>query len=328
MPYAPAMKRFLKFIAWLAGLAIFLLITAHFTLRHALNTPKFKEAMTGFIERTTGRAADYERIDYGLFPFSLVIRNAALKEPGGAQDFASIRSFAAIVDFRAKEVSALRLEEPSIRIVQRADGTFNFSDLLAPPPAETPAGEAPAGGEVPPAAGAETQPAAGSAPPPEAAPPAAPAFAIRLVQIEKARFEFVREEAGAGEKNFLLSDLDFQLRDFAPDRPFRMTGRAAIGRKSALQFELSGPPPAEYAEDPGAWPAAFTSRLEIADFADLEAFLPAGTLPFESLGMTLSITGALAEAVAVQLDIQTSAASETHPVAVEAALQADRKSVV
>ena len=80
MPYASAMKRWLRFLLWLAGTAVFLLLTAHFTLRHLLNAPTFKAAATGFIERATGRSADYGRIDYELFPFSLVVRDAALKE--------------------------------------------------------------------------------------------------------------------------------------------------------------------------------------------------------------------------------------------------------
>ena len=129
------MKKWLRFIAWVGGTAVFLLLTAHFTLRHALNTPKFKAAATGFVERATGRAAEYERIDYTLFPFALVVRNAALKEQDGARDFASMAEFALVVDFKTKEIASIRMEEPAIRIVQRPDGTFNFSDLMAPAPA-------------------------------------------------------------------------------------------------------------------------------------------------------------------------------------------------
>jgi hypothetical protein len=314
------MKHFLKFILWLGGVAIFLLITAHFTLRHALNTPKFKTAMTGFIERVTGRAADYERIDYTLSPFSLVVRNAALKEKDGAQDFASIRSFSAVIDFRTKEISSLRLEEPSIRIVQHADGTFNFSDLISAPPVETAPGKVPT--ETRPSAGT-TEPTttpSGQVPKSE---PAAPAFVLRLVQIEKAQFEFVRADAEPGEEPFRLSNLNFLLRDFAPDHPFRMNGSATLGKTSALQFELSGPALAEYAQNLGAWPIAFSSQLDIRDFADLKAVLPEGTLPFQSLGMTLNIQGALADKLTVQLNLQTPGATATHPVALEVGLHAD-----
>jgi hypothetical protein len=309
MPYASGMKRFLRFLLWLVGTAVFLLATAHFTLKHLLNTPKFKTAATGFIERTTGRPADYGRIDYALFPFALVVRDAALKEKDGTRDFASIRSFSAVVDFRQKEITALRFDRPTLRIVRNADGTFNFSDLIAAPHA---APGAPGGGPARPPAG----------PRPEAK-PAAPPLAIRWVEVAGASFEFVRRDAESGEETFTLTDLNFNLRDFAPDRPLRMEGRAAIGKSSAFQFELSGPAFADYADRPGAWPAAFSSRLDVRDFADVRAFLPEGTLPFQSLGATLDVRGAIVDRLEIRLNAQTSAATEAHPVAAEIALSAE-----
>ena len=310
MPYASAMKRWLRFLLWLAGTAIFLLATAHLTLRHLLNTPKFKAAATGFIERATGRPADYGRIDYELFPFALVVRNAALQERGGGPDFASIRSFSATVDFRKKEITALRFDRPTLRIVQREDGTYNCSDLISAPPAEP---RAPASGPARPPAG----------PRPEAR-PAAPPFVLRQVQIDDARFEFIRKDAENGEASFTLSDLDFLLRDLAPDQPFRMEGRAAIGRSSSLRFELSGPAFAEYAEQPGAWPAEFSARLDVVDFADVQMFLPEGTLPFQSLSATLTVHGAIADKLEILLNLQTAEeATEDFPVALELALKGE-----
>ena len=310
MPYAPAMKRLFRFLLWLAGVAVFLLATAHFTLRHLLNTPKFKTAATGFIERTTGRAADYGRIDYRLFPFALVVRDAVLREKGGAEEFASIQSFSAAVDFRNNEISSLRLERPSIRIVQRPDGTYNFSDLAPAAPEGKPA----------PATAAPGTPA------PAAAPPAAatPTVAIRLVEIEKARFEFVRIDAEGLEEVFTLSNLDFLLRDFAADKPLQMEGRAAIGKSSAAQFKVSGPALADYAGRLGAWPVAFDAELDVRDFADLQAFLPAGTLPFPSLDAALNLRGALADKLNLQLKVKTPEEStEDFPVSLDAALRAE-----
>lgn len=305
MPYAGGMKRFLRFLLWFAGTAVFLLLTAHFTLKHLLNAPKFKAATTGFIERTTGRPADYGRIDYELFPFALVVRDAALKEKDGTRDFASIRSFSAAVDFRNKEITSLRFDRPTLRIVENEDGTYNFSDLFAAEPA------APAGGPARLPAG----------PRPEAH-PATPPLVLRQVEVIDASFEFVRRDA-TGEEAFTLSDVDFDLRNFAPDRPLQLRGQAAIGKSSGFQFELSGPALAEYAGRPGAWPAAFNARLDVRDFADVRAFLPEGTLPFQSLWATLNVHGALAEKLDVLLNVQTSEASETHPVAAELGLQAE-----
>ncbi|HRT05143.1 MAG TPA: AsmA-like C-terminal region-containing protein [Kiritimatiellia bacterium] len=306
------MKKFLRFLLWLAGTAVFLLVTAHFTLRHLLNAPKFRTAALARIERTTGRPATLGRIDYELFPFTLVVRDAALREKDGAGDFASIRSFSATVDFRKKEIAALRFERPALRIVQNADGSYNFSDLFAAAPAETaPPPAEPAGGPGRPPA----------VPRPEAPPAAAP-LVIRWVDVADASFEFVRRDA-AGEEVFTLSDLNFNLEDFAPNRPLKMHGRTAIGKSSGFQFELFGPAFADYADRPGGWPATFNARLDVRDFADVRAFLPEGTLPFQSLWATLNVHGALADRLDVLLNAQTSAATDAHPVAAEIGLQAE-----
>lgn len=302
------MKKFLWFLLWFVGTVVFLLATGHFTLRHLLNTPTFKTAATGFIQRTTGRPAEYGRIDYELFPFTLVVRDAALKEKDGTGEFASIRAFSATVDFRQKEITTLHFDQPTLRIVQNEDGTYNFSDLLLSPPSEP---AAPSGSG--PVTGGPDLPKAESVPPP----PSAPALAIRWVDVTDARFEFIRRDAASDGESFTLSDVNFTLRDFAADRPLRMEGRAAIGTSSTFQFELAGPAFADYADRPGCWPAAFSAQLDIPDFADIRAFLPPETLPFQSLGATLNVHGAIADALEIQLNVQTAEATEAHPVAVE-----------
>ena len=289
-----------------------MLVTAHFTLQHLLNAPKFRTAALARIERSTGRPAALGRIDYELFPFTLVVRDAALKEKDGTSEFASIRSFSASVDFRKKEISALRFERPALRIVQNEDGSYNFSDLFAAAPAET----------VPPPAEPVGGPARPPAGPRPKAQPAAPPLVIRWVEVADASFEFVRRDAN-GEEVFTLSDLTFNLEDFAPDRPLKMHGRTAIGKSSGFQFELFGPAFADYADRPGAWPAAFNARLDVRDFADVRAFLPEGTLPFQSLWTTLNVHGALADRLNVLLHVQTSDATEAHPVAAELGLRAE-----
>ncbi len=321
MLYADAMKKMLKFLGWILGLAVFLLITAHFTLRYALNTPKFKAAATGFIERATGRVASYDRIDYSLFPFSLVIRNAVLMEQDGTTPFASIDEFAAIVNFRTKEVMSLRLEEPSVRILQYADGTFNFSDLIATEPE-------PAGPEKAPAEPSEPSESAKTSEttPSEPAPiekAATESFSIKLVQIDNARFEFVQVAEDNQETPFTLTDLNFKLLDFAPDKPFQMQGNVKIGKASAFEFSLSGPALAEYAQRLGEWPIALTSQLDVSDFADLKAFLPEGTLPFQRLNLTLSLNGSLTKGVQLKASLLTPGATGTYPVSMNLELQAD-----
>ena len=319
MPYPPAMMKLSRFLLWLAGVAVFLLATAHFTLLHLLNAPKFKTAATGYVQRLVGRPADYGRIDYGLFPFSLVVRDAAIKEADGVRDFASIKACSVRVNLGAEEIASLTLVEPVVRIARRADGTFNFSDLLpAAAPASQPGEPAP---EAPPPPVAPPPPPAAAGEPAE---PAAKPLAIRLVQIEKARIEFVETDSAGVETSLAISNLDFLLRDCAPDRPVQATGSAAIGGKSSLDFELSGPPTAGYADNPGAWPIRFDARLDIRDFADLRAFLPPGTLPFSSLWATLHVQGSIADDLSFRLDLETPGEATTdYPVSLNASLQAD-----
>ncbi len=306
------MKKLFRFMGWLIALAILLGVAGHFTLRHALNTPKFKAAATGFIERSIGRSAEYDTIDYSLFPFSLIVKNAVLKEKNPSQNFASMKDLSFFVDFKTKEVTSILLEQPTIRIVQHPDGTYNFSDLFPSPPTE------PATPQTEPS----TTPSTPSKPVPAPPPPADP-FSIRLVQIENAQVEFIALDEENNEESFVLSNIDFQLNDFAPDRPFHMNGSATLGKTSSLQFELSGPALAAYAHRMGAWPIAFGSRLDIGNFADLKAFLPPETLPFESLWMTLNIQGSITDKLSILLHIKTPDATETHPVSLDVGFHAD-----
>ena len=315
MAYAGRMKRIAQFLVWLAAVAVFLLLTAHFTLKHALNTPKFKAAVTGFVERSTGRAADYGRLDYTLFPFTLVLENAALKEKDSPRNFAAMEKLSVLVDFRNQEISALRLERPVIRIVQRTDGSYNYSDLVARPAAEpAPSGSAPAGTAPTPA----EEPAA----PPPAAPaaPSAPPFVLRLLQIENARIEFEREKTGGAMETFTLDRLDFFARDLAPDQPLRMDGRAAIGRKSAVQFEVSGAALADYHGNLGAWPVESRARLDLRDMADVQALWPDVPLPFSNLWITLHLHGALADRLQLELEAQSADAADARSGASECRL--------
>jgi AsmA-like C-terminal region len=312
------MKKLLKFIVWLLGLSVFLLLTAHFTLRYALNTPKFKAAATGFIERATGRVATYDRIDYSLFPFSLMIRNAELMEQDGTTPFASIEEFAAIIDFRKKEVTSLRLLEPSVRILQYADGSFNFSDLIAEEPETSEPDATPAESSTPVEPAKPTEPVTASV---EEA--ATEPFSVKLVQIDRAELVFVRVDAENKETPFTLTDLNFQLLDFAPDQPFRMRGNVTIGKTSAFEFSLSGPALAEYAKRLGEWPIALDAKADLRDFADLKAFLPEGTLPFHSLALGLQLAGSLKDGLQLTADLTTPDATKDFPVAMDLKLQAD-----
>ncbi len=311
------MKSLPKFLLWLAGVTVFLVLTAHVTLRYSLNTPKFKAAATRYMERTTGRTAEYDRIDYTLFPFSLVVRDVSVKERDGTQDFASMREFAVLVDWRTKEITSLKLAEPTIRIVQYADGRFNFSDLLPTPPPAPPVALPPDPSAPRPVEAPEPKPA------PVPAAPTEPPLSIRLVAIEQARFEFVTVRADGQKDTFALTDLDFTLRDYAPGLPVHIEGKTTLGKTSSLDFQLSGPPLADHAGNLGAWPIDLNARLDIGDVADLRVFLPDDTLPFQRLQATLETSGTLADRLQIVLRLQTPEATERHPLVLQTVLRSE-----
>jgi hypothetical protein len=301
------MKKFGFFLLWLVGVAVFLLATAHFTLRHLLNTPDFKKTVTEFITRATGRAADYGRIDYQLFPFALRVQNAVLKEADGQQDFASIQSFTAEVDFRRKEVTSVTLDRPVVRIVQQADGSYNFTDIGRGKPATTKERSA-AESET----GAEPTSAA-----------AAPLLVIGRIDLRQARVEFIRRATNGAEHKLVLSAMDGELTDFATANPLHFSGRMAIGEHSTLEFALSGPPPADHSAQPIAWPLDLTARMEIGDVADIQALLPEAEFPFSGLTVALHAQGSLADRLAVEVTADTPITAPGVPSAIHAKLTAD-----
>ena len=310
------MKRLYRFLFWILAVVVLMLLTAHFTLRHALNTPKFKTSVLSYIERATGRPADYERIDYTLFPFSLVIRRAAVKEADGDRDFVALKSFSVVVDWRKKEITSLILDEPFVRVVQTADGLWNFSDLLPAPGPRDAAEPADATGEPPsasPPAPAKEKPAELASPP----------LSIRLVRISGALFEYTRLDDSGEATTLTVSDLDFTLTDFAPDLPLQIRGQAAVGEASSVAFTFSAPPPGDYASRIEEWPLDITAKLNLSDANDLAAFLPPDTLPVQGLRSSLALKGSLAEQFRVELDLETSLPTEDFPAAANVQLQAE-----
>lgn len=292
------MNKWLRFALRIALVLAGLLLAAHFTLRRSLNTPRFKAAATGFAERHFRRQANYDRIDYSLFPFSLVVRNASLREPDGSSDFASIREFSVAVDWRTKEVSSVRLVEPVLRVARRPDGSFNYSDLLPPPP-DSPA---PAGSPAPPASTGSSDDA-----PSASAKPSAPPVALRLLQIDNARFEFSANDPDGTSSFLVLSNLNLSLRNLAADAPLHADGRVDVGPDSSFEFSLDAAPLSELARDPASWHFSFGAQLDVRNFSDLRPFLTPDFPSLAPFGVSMDVAGTLSGPMSAKLRSTSSA---------------------
>lgn len=96
-------------------------------------------------ERDVGRKVTLEQVAFNPFTFALDARGFALPDTDGSR----LAGFARLhVDFevaslwkRAWTFGEIALEDPTLHLVQRADGTLNVSELRRAPDAERPAGE-------------------------------------------------------------------------------------------------------------------------------------------------------------------------------------------
>lgn len=311
------MKAFFKFVFGLLVLVAVLAVAAHFTLRFLLNQPKFRSAVTEWAERATGRKIAYGRVDYRIWPPSLVVREMSVKEADGREDFASLAECAVEVDLRKRELTALRLVEPKVRVVQRADGSFNYSDLLpakakgepgkgAEEKTETAQVESaePAGGE--PAGTGGAVPAKKEKKQPQMA------FSIKEASVEGAAFTFVREREGGESDEFRVSDVSFAVRGLGEDS-FALDAGLKIGKRSSVKCAGT----VEKAFSAAECRAEVSGRAEIGDFADVKAFLPEGTLPFARLGVDFALGGGLA-GVTGKVSAATGAATAKAPVSLRA----------
>ncbi len=75
------LRRLWKVLAYLLGVVVFLGITAVVTLDVALNRPRVKEAVEGWLKRSTGVDAGYERLKVGVFPPAIVAQGLRAESP-------------------------------------------------------------------------------------------------------------------------------------------------------------------------------------------------------------------------------------------------------
>ena len=112
-------------IILLIGLAGFLILPA-----------VLKPVLTKKISETLHREATIDEIKINPFDLSATVRGFKLADPGGHASFAAFQELLVNVDVltsifrRALILEEIRLNQPYIGITRKADGTYNFSDLI------------------------------------------------------------------------------------------------------------------------------------------------------------------------------------------------------
>ena len=97
--------------------------------------PILKAVLVKQLSTALHRDVSIREVRFNPFALSVTVRGLAIKEPKGAETFASLEElYVNIETFSlarwAVVVSEFRLTKPFLRVVRRQDQSYNFSDLL------------------------------------------------------------------------------------------------------------------------------------------------------------------------------------------------------
>ena len=151
------MGKFIRIIAWLAGLLVLLIVVAAVVVPLVVDPNDYKDDIAAAVEAKTGRKLVMEG-DIGLSVFPWLALEIGPTQLANAQGFSG-QPFAAVreVSIRIKLLPLLRrqvemdtvvLDGLRLSLEKLADGTTNWADLAAPSASE-PAPEPETGGETP-----------------------------------------------------------------------------------------------------------------------------------------------------------------------------------
>ena len=135
------MTRFVQFLVrrrktlliWAAAILVLFTLVGFFVV-----PPIVKSVLASQLSAALHREVTINEVRFNPFVLSATVRGLTVKEPKGAEMFASFEELYLNLEtsslFRwAAVVKEVRLTKPFIRLVRRPDESYNFSDLIPPP---------------------------------------------------------------------------------------------------------------------------------------------------------------------------------------------------
>ena len=295
------MKKLLLIVVGFFVVVFLLLVGANLYIKHYLNSEGFRSMLTEQVEKATERKMELGEISYSLLPPSIVVRDVALMERDGSEAFVSLKEFSLLVDLGKREVSSMLLLKPSVRIVEYADGHFNFSDMIPKTSTHTETGSD--------TAAAPAQPAEKPAPakPVELKETELP-FSIAKISIEDAAFNFIKVDADQQETAFTIPSLDFTIQDVVLDKPIRIDLAMQMGGASSMKSTLAIGPLRTMPPDIANMGIQMEGMFDLASFKDLEVFLSPKELaeiPMTAMDFAWKGEGTLSSGFTFDLTIKT-----------------------
>jgi AsmA protein len=138
-------KKLLKITALCAGVLIALLVGLSILVKVMISPEQVKKTILPKISVAINRQVSLGDVSVSIFS-GIRLHDLVIQDKEGAQPF--LKAGTLRLDYRfwpllrkRVEIKEIRLESPLVRIVRYADGTFNFSDLMAKKEQPAPAGK-------------------------------------------------------------------------------------------------------------------------------------------------------------------------------------------
>ncbi|MDO3376566.1 AsmA family protein [Geoalkalibacter halelectricus] len=209
------MNKFVKIGAIVAAVVLVLVVAVVILAKILITPERVRATVVPVAEKALEREVHLGEIEVRLLT-GIALHDLRIKEKDSDETFVSagqvrLRYRFWPLLFLQVVVDEVRLEDPQIRVVRLADGTFNFSDLLGETPEE-----------------AQTQPVAAS--PDTGSASAAPPInlTIATVRLSGGELLFVDQMINPdAPMRYQISQLNFAARDIALDRafPFELEAR-------------------------------------------------------------------------------------------------------
>lgn len=136
-------KKLLKITALCAGIVIALIIALSILIKVVISPEQVKKTILPRISAAINRQVSLGDVSVSIFS-GIRLHDLVIQDKEGAEPF--LKAGALRLDYRfwpllrkRVEIKEIRLESPLVRIVRYADGTFNFSDLMAKKEKQAPA---------------------------------------------------------------------------------------------------------------------------------------------------------------------------------------------
>lgn len=309
------MKRLLKVVLIILAVLGVLLLGANLYIKSYLNSEEFRGMLADTVETSIDRKLALGRITYSIFPPSIIVRDVTLKEKDEQENFVSLQEFSLLISLVNREITHILLKKPAIRIVEYADGTFNFSDMFPEKPIDT---QAPTAAQT--AAKTEketqidqkteatTQPASTKKADPVELKETALPLSIALIQVQDAALTLIKVPEKGEPTSFTIPSLNLTVRDISLDKPIQIDLDMKMGDTSSLKATTAIGPLRTMPPDIANMNIALDGVFDLASFKDLEAFMTPQdleALPMTSMDFAWTGKGTLASEFDFDLTIKT-----------------------